>query len=87
MELRELTESFKEFSYAASTAGQALKIIASRLRKQKCEKKEQEIGVIDLYKSYESFDEFESSLMNNIKLKELEYEDIAGRQNEKTYYF
>ena len=37
-----------------------------------------EIGVIDLYKSYKNFDEFRDSLMN-MKLEELEYEDIAGR--------
>lgn len=37
-----------------------------------------EIGVIDLYKSYKSFDEFKDSLMN-MELEELEYEDIAGR--------
>ena len=90
MELRELRESFKGFSYdiksSAASMGEALKAITSRLRKQKCEKKEQEIGVIDLYKSYESFDEFENSLMN-MELEELEYEDIAGRQNDKTCYF
>ena len=45
-----------------------------------------EIGVIDLYKSYKDFDEFENSLMN-MKLEELEYEDIAERQNDKTCYF
>jgi hypothetical protein len=47
---------------------------------------EDEIGVIDLYKSYESFDEFENSLMN-MELEELEYEGIAGRENDKPYYF
>lgn len=90
MDLRELRESFEEFSYdtksSAVSMGEALKAITSRLRKQKCEKKEQEIGVIDLYKSYGSFDEFENSLMN-MKLEELEYEDIAGRENDKPYYF
>lgn len=44
------------------------------------------LGVIDLYKSYKNFDEFRDSLMN-MKLEELEYEDIAGRENEKTCYF
>ena len=48
--------------------------------------RENEIGVIDLYKSYKNFDEFRDSLMN-MKLEELEYEDIAGRQNDKTCYF
>jgi len=48
--------------------------------------RENEIGVIDLYKSYKDFDEFENSLMN-MKLEELEYEDIAGRGNDKPYYF
>jgi len=48
--------------------------------------RENEIGVIDLYKSYKDFDEFENSLMN-MKLEELEYEDIAGRENDKPYYF
>lgn len=47
--------------------------------------RENEIGVIDLYKSRD-FDEFKDSLMN-MKLEELEYEDIAGRENEKTCYF
>lgn len=45
-----------------------------------------EIGVIDLYKSYKNFDEFKDSLMN-MELEELEYEDIAGRENERTCYF
>lgn len=45
-----------------------------------------EIGVIDLYKSYKNFDEFKDSLMN-MKLEKLEYEDIAERQNDKTCYF
>lgn len=44
------------------------------------------LGVIDLYKSYKDFDEFRDSLMN-MKLEELEYEDIAGRKNERTCYF
>lgn len=48
--------------------------------------RENEIGVIDLYKSYKDFDEFRDSLMN-MKLKELEYEDIAGRENDKPCYF
>lgn len=90
MELRELREGFEEFNYdiksSAASMGEALKAIASRLRKQKCEKKEKETGVIDLYKSYESFDEFENSLMN-MELEELKYEDIAGRENDKPYYF
>ena len=86
MELKELIESFEGFNYAASTAGQALKTIVSRLRNQIFVRRENEIGVIDLYKSYKNFDEFENSLMN-MKLEELEYEDIAGRQNEKTCYF
>ena len=48
--------------------------------------KENEIGVIDLYKSYKDFNEFRDSLMN-MELERLEYEDIAGRENEKPYYF
>lgn len=44
------------------------------------------LGVIDLYKSYKNFDEFEDSLMN-MKLEELEYEYIAERQNDKICYF
>jgi hypothetical protein len=48
--------------------------------------RENEIGVIDLYKSYKDFDEFKDSLMN-MKLEELEYEDIAGRENDRSYYF
>ena len=48
--------------------------------------KENEIGVIDLYKSYKNFDEFEDSLMN-MELEELEYEDIAKRQDNKICYF
>ena len=79
MELRELREGFKGFSYASNSAGQALKKMADRLRSQM-------LGVIDLYKSYKNFDEFRDSFMN-MKLEELEYEDIAGRQNEKTCYF
>ena len=47
--------------------------------------RENEIGVIDLYKSRD-FDEFKDSLMN-MKLEELEYEDIVGRENKKTCYF
>lgn len=86
MELRELREGFEGFSYASESAGQALKTIANRLRSQMFRSKENEIGVIDLYKSYKDFDEFENSLMN-MKLEELEYEDIAGRENEKTCYF
>lgn len=45
-----------------------------------------EIGVIDLYKSYKDFDEFKDSLMN-MELERLEYEDIAGRQDTKICYF
>ena len=48
--------------------------------------RENEIGVIDLYKSYKDFDEFRDSLMN-MELEELEYEDIAERQNDKICYF
>ena len=44
------------------------------------------LGVIDLYKSYKDFDEFRDSLMN-MKLEELEYEDIAKRQDNKICYF
>ena len=66
---------------------QALKTMASRLRSQMLGvSRENEIGVIDLYKSYKNFDEFRDSLMN-MKLEELEYEDIAGRENDKPYYF
>ena len=86
MELKELIESFKGFSYAAGNAGQALKTIVGRLRNQAFVRRENEIGVIDLYKSYKDFDEFENSLMN-MKLEELEYEDIAGRKNDKPHYF
>lgn len=85
MELRELTESFEEFNYTSESAGQALKKMADRLRSQMFGSKGNEIGVIDLYKSRD-FDEFKDSLMN-MKLEELEYEDIAGRENEKTCYF
>ncbi len=84
MGLRELRECFEEFSYTSESAGKALKKIAERLRSQMFG--EDEIGVIDLYKSYESFDEFENSLMN-MELEELEYEGIAGRENDKPYYF
>ena len=86
MELKELIESFKGFNYAASNAGSALKTIVGRLRNQVFVRRESEIGVIDLYKSYGSFDEFENSLMN-MELEQLEYEDIAGRKNDKPYYF
>lgn len=86
MELRELREGFEELSYTSDSLGQALKKIAERLRSQMLGSKGNEIGVIDLYKSYKDFDEFENSLMN-MKLEELEYEDIAGRQNNKTCYF
>ena len=86
MELRELRECFEEFSYTSESAGRALKKMADRLRSQMFESKGNEIGVIDLYKSYESFDEFENSLMN-MELEELKYEDIAGRENDKSYYF
>lgn len=86
MDLRELIESFEEFSYTSESAAQALKTIANRLRSQMFGSKGNEIGVIDLYKSYKNFDEFENSLMN-MELEELEYEDIAGRQNDKTCYF
>lgn len=86
MELRELREGFEELSYTSESAGRALKKIAERLRSQMFVSRENEIGVIDLYKSYKNFDEFEDSLMN-MKLEELEYEDIAGRGNDKPYYF
>ena len=86
MDLRELRESFEEFSYTSESAGQALKKIAERLRSQMFRIKGNEIGVIDLYKSYKNFDEFKDSLMN-MELEELEYEDIAGRENDKTCYF
>lgn len=86
MDLKELRESFERFSYTPYSMGQALKKVADRLRKQIFVKKEKEVGVIDLYKSYKNFDEFENSLMN-MELKELEYEDIAGRKNDKPYYF
>lgn len=86
MELRELREGFEELSYTSESAAQALKTIANRLRSQMFGSKENEIGVIDLYKSYKNFDEFRDSLMN-MKLEELEYEDIAGRGNDKPYYF
>ena len=85
MELKELIESFKGFSYAASNAGQALKTIVGRLRNQAFVRRENEIGVIDLDKSRD-FDEFRDSLMN-MKLEKLEYEDIAGRQDTKICYF
>lgn len=84
MGLRELRECFEEFSYTSETAGKALRKIADRLKSQMFG--EDEIGVIDLYKSYKDFDEFRDSLMN-MKLEELGYEDIAGRENEKTCYF
>ena len=84
MGLRELRECFEEFSYTSESAGKALKKMVDRLRSQMFG--EDEIGVIDLYKSYKDFDEFKDSLMN-MKLKELEYEDIAGRENDKPYYF
>ena len=72
MELRELREGFERFSYVSgSSMGQALKKIADRLRNQIFVKKEKEVGVIDLYKSYKNFDEFESSLMN-MKIKGVE---------------
>lgn len=86
MDLRELRENFKEFSYASNSAAQALKTIVSRLRSQMFVSRENEIGVIDLYKSYKDFDEFRDSLMN-MELEELEYEDIAGRKNDKACYF
>lgn len=86
MELRELRECFEELSYTSESAGRALKKMADRLRSQMFGSRENEIGVIDLYKSYKDFDEFENSLMN-MKLEELEYEDIAGRENDKPYYF
>ena len=86
MELRELRECFEEFSYASDSAGRALKKMVDRLRSQMFVSRGNEIGVIDLYKSYKNFDEFENSLMN-MKLEELDYEDIAERQNDKTCYF
>lgn len=86
MDLRELRESFEEFSYASESAGKALRKMADRLRSQMFGSKGNEIGVIDLYKSYKNFDEFKDSLMN-MKLEELEYEDIAGRKNDKACYF
>lgn len=85
MGLRELREGFEGFSYTSESAAQALKTIVNRLRSQMFGSKENEIGVIDLYKSRD-FDEFKDSLMN-MKLEELEYEDIAGRGNDKPYYF
>ena len=86
MGLRELRECFEEFSYVSDSAGKALKKMVDRLRSQMFVSRGNEIGVIDLYKSYKDFDEFENSLMN-MKLEELEYEDIAGRENDKPYYF
>ena len=86
MELRKLKEGFEELSYTSDSLGQALKKVADRLRNQIFVKKEKEVGIIDLYKSYKNFDEFESSLMN-MKLRELKYEDIVGRENKKTCYF
>ena len=86
MDLRELRECFEEFSYTSESAAQAFKTIANRLRSQMFRSKENEIGVIDLYKSYKDFNEFRDSLMN-MELERLEYEDIAGRENEKPYYF
>ena len=86
MDLRELRENFEGFSYASESVGKALKTIASRLRSQMFVIRGNEIGVIDLYKSYKDFDEFKDSLMN-MELERLEYEDIAGRENDKPYYF
>ena len=86
MDLRELRENFEGFSYASESVGEALKTIASRLRSQMFVIRGNEIGVIDLYKSYKNFDEFKDSLMN-MELEELEYEDIVGRENDKPYYF
>ena len=86
MDLRELRKSSEEFNYTSESAAKALKTIASRLRRQIFVSRGNEIGVIDLYKSYKNFDEFKDSLMN-MKLEELEYEDIAGRENDKTCYF
>lgn len=84
--MRELTESFEEFSYTSESAGKAFRKILDRLRSQMFVRRENEIGVIDLYKSYKDFDEFKDSLMN-MELEELEYEDIAGRQDTKICYF
>ena len=84
-DLRELRESFEGFSYASNSAARALKKMVDRLRSQMFVSRENEIGVIDLSKSRD-FDEFKDSLMN-MKLEELEYEDIVGRENEKTCYF
>lgn len=86
MGLRELRESFEKFNYTSESVGKALRKMADRLRSQMFESKGNEIGVIDLYKSYKNFDEFKDSLMN-MKLEELEYEDIAGRKNDKSCYF
>ena len=86
MDLRELRESFEEFSYTSESAGRALKTIANRLRSQMFGSKENEIGVIDLYKSYKDFNEFRDSLMN-MELERLEYEDIAKGQDNKICYF
>lgn len=86
MDLRELRENFEGFSYASESAGEALRKILDRLRSQMFVRRENEIGVIDLYKSYKDFDEFRDSLMN-MELEGLEYEDIAGRENDKPYYF
>ena len=85
MGLRELKECFEEFSYTSESAGRALKKMVDRLRSQMFGSKGNEIGVIDLYKSRD-FDEFRDSLMN-MKLEGLEYKDIAGRKNDKSYYF
>lgn len=86
MELRELREDFEELSYTSESAGKALRKMLDRLRSQMFVIKGNEIGVIDLYKSYKNFDEFKDSLMN-MELEELEYEDIAGRQDTKICYF
>lgn len=86
MDLRELRESFEEFSYTSESVAKAFKTIASRLRSQMFVIRGNEIGVIDLYKSYKNFDEFKDSLMN-MELEELEYEDIAGGENDKPCYF
>lgn len=79
MGLRELRECFEELSYTSESAGKVLKKMVDKLRSQM-------LGVIDLYKSYKDFDEFRDSLMN-MKLEELEYEDIAKRQDNKICYF
>ena len=92
MGLRELRECFEEFSYTSGSAAQALKEIAKRLRQMTIDEQsvEYEHTLVEKepWKHMEISREEVTWLNKELPEWSKEYnEDIAGRKNDKPYYF